>query len=184
MTVLVGGLFPLAFNYNPVGDVELDYKTVAANLAIALVGETLVAEGIFCVLAARQQHKAHTFIATWRLRPHGSVLLFVMGALMAFLPVWYALMLYMVVKRQDSDSSFGFGYRSFSKSATDYITYARIYNSTKYGLVDEYDKLILLQQCESVYYVKDWCENLIDPQSDTVQRCMQKVNADMVSLVS
>ena len=75
--VLAGALVPLVMNMNLGATAckeELDQGNLLTNMAVGLVGETLVADGIFCVLAARRQRNAHSFLATWRLRPRGSML--------------------------------------------------------------------------------------------------------------
>ena len=91
--VLAGALVPLVMNMNLGATAckeELDQGNLLTNMAIGLVGETLVADGIFCVLAARRQRNAHSFLATWRLRPRGSMLVFILVGCVAFLQAWQA----------------------------------------------------------------------------------------------
>ena len=60
--VLAGALVPLVMNMNLGATAckeELDQGNLLTNMAIGLVGETLVADGIFCVPAARRQRNAH-----------------------------------------------------------------------------------------------------------------------------
>jgi len=93
LTVLVAAFIPLVYNYNVASSEPVNHRATLANFFISLCGETLVADSLFCVMAARQQRRAHTFLATWQLRPRGSIFAFVAVTLASFLPVWYALLL-------------------------------------------------------------------------------------------
>jgi len=101
LTVIVAAYVPLVYNYNVASRDAVDSKTAWVNFIIALVGETIVADSLFCLLAGRQQRRAHTFLATWQLRPRGSVVTFVLVAAAAFLPVFYSLLLVEMPKWDD-----------------------------------------------------------------------------------
>ena len=64
--MLTAAFIALAYNINIAGFKPIDRSTVVTNMLIGLVGETIVADGFLCVIAARQQRRAHTFLATWQ----------------------------------------------------------------------------------------------------------------------
>jgi len=115
--VLVGGLGPLLLNISlsapDCGDVESSVNQTAGisvatmcnaytepfkqglaigNTLISFVAETFVADGLFCLMAVRKQRRAHTFLATWRLRTSGSILVFVALSALACFPIYAQIM--------------------------------------------------------------------------------------------
>ena len=71
--------------------------------------ETLIADGLFCFLAVRQQRRAHSFLATWRLRSFGTFGIYVATALLVVCPVVMQMTTDMVVVADENM----FGIRAF-----------------------------------------------------------------------
>jgi len=111
--VLVGGLGPLILNLSlsppDCDEVEsavnstatisvatmcnvytepLNQGLIIGNTLISFFAETVLADGLFCLMAIRKQRRTHTFLATWRLRTSGSILVFVTISLLACFPIY------------------------------------------------------------------------------------------------
>jgi len=143
VTVLIAGFLPLAYNMN-INDYGLVPRgQMIVNLIISLVGETIVADGLFCVMAAREQRKAHTFLATWQLRPRGSITVFLVVTLAAFLPVWYTLLLSATMKKDDSH----FGYHSVPQELYIVDILAYRYNRSTHGVATQNEYVNLRAKC-------------------------------------
>jgi len=158
ITVVVAGLVPLVYNYNIANTELVDRSATLANLVIALVGETLIADGLFCIMASRQQRQAHTFLATWQLRPRGSIVVFVAAVVVAILPAWYALLLTQVPKKDSSN----FGYFSYPKVLADVVLANKYYNATKDADPDHVDPravTTLVEICLALDERRQWCED-------------------------
>jgi len=157
VTVLVASFISLAYNTNVAGIDPIDRRTTIVNLVIALVGETIVADGLFCFMAGRQQRRAHTFLATWYLRPRGSLFALVSATVSAFLPVWYAIILMAVYKKDDSH----LGYHSFSLTQVQVSLLADKYNITQAGVASVEDELELRGACgvpPGAMGHEEWCD--------------------------
>lgn len=155
ISVIVAGFIPLVYNYN-VADLEkVDRKITLQNFFIALIGETLVADGLFCLLAARQQRQAHTFLATWQLRPRGSITIFIAATIAAFLSIWYALLLTQVPKKDDSY----LGYHAFPDTLWWVIQTSDWHNATESGTATDSDIYELPNNCYTHDELSGWCDN-------------------------
>ena len=155
ISVCVAALIPLVYNYNVAGLEPVDRGVVVTNFLIAFVGETLVADGLFCLMAARQPRQAHTFLATWQVRPRGSIWVFVAATIVAFLSIWYAMLLTQVPKKDDSN----LGYYAYPDTLWWVIKTAEWHNATESGDPDVADEAIyeLPNNCYTHAGLSGWC---------------------------
>ena len=130
VTVLTAAFLPLAYNANIADYNEIDQGTVITNLIIGLIGETLVADSILCILAARKQRTAHTFLATWQMRPKGSLFAFVAVTVAAFCPIWHTVLATQTIKKDSSD----LGYHSYPQMLFMVNQHRHHYNMTQHGI--------------------------------------------------
>lgn len=179
VTCLVAGLIPLAYNYNISGLAPLNRSLIVTNMVIAIVGETLVADGLFCILAVRQQRQAHTFLATWQMRPRGSIHVFVATTVVAILPLWYAIILYQVPKKDDTH----LGYHGFPVVLWKVVETLRQYNATENGVATDADVYLLQGECVSPSLRKKWCNEEVweetgrwASRTNVVNRCCHWLN--------
>ena len=130
VTVLTAAFIPLAYNANIADYNEIDQGTVITNLIIGLIGETLVADSILCILAARKQRTAHTFLATWQMRPKGSLFAFVAVTVAAFCPIWHTVLATQTIKKDSSE----LGYHSYPQMLFMVNQHRHHYNMTQHGI--------------------------------------------------
>jgi len=129
--VLIGGFIPLVMNVNIVdaclssdsgdyGSGEFDKECsilhqpvprskILTNTFISFFLETLVADGLFCLLAVQKQRNAHSFLATWRVRSFGSIGIFIFTAMIVGYPVFNYMLGPLVIVADDKM----FGIRMF-----------------------------------------------------------------------
>ena len=130
VTVLTAAFIPLAYNANIADYAEIDQGTVITNLMIGLIGETILADSILCILAARRQRTAHTFLATWQMRPKGSLFAFVAVTVAAFCPIWHTVLVTQTVKKDSS----ALGYHSYPQMLFMVNQHRHHYNMTQHGI--------------------------------------------------
>ena len=130
VTVLTAAFIPLAYNANIADYKEIDQGTVITNLMIGLIGETIFADSILCILAARKQRTAHTFLATWQMRPKGSLFAFVAVTVAAFCPIWHTVLATQTIKKDSSQ----LGYHSYPQMLFMVDQHRHHYNRTQHGL--------------------------------------------------
>jgi len=163
--VLIGGLTPLLLNLQlsptdcPAGATtqqcniwlqEFPQRAVLANTFISLMCETLIADSIFCFLAARQQRKAHSFLATWRTRSSRSLGVFVLSCCLASLPLFRGA----AATAQIAISENMFGFRYFPKPLNCYDALRRLECMTWDGKVVPYPYKAPCQLANSSFYVE------------------------------
>jgi len=163
--VLIGGLTPLLLNVQlsptdcPADATsqqcniwlkEFPQRAVLTNTFVSLMCETLIADSIFCFLAARQQRKAHSFLATWRTRSSRSLKVFVLACCLAALPLFRTA----AAHTQVAISEKMFGFRYFPTALNCYDSLRRLECIRWNGKVVPYPYEAPCQLANTSFYVE------------------------------